>query len=222
MTRTAGTRVRSSALRRLILALVVVCAVAVGAAVLQSAAGAGASGSERPGAPGAQAHPPAAGAADAAAADGAITEDDGVLPGGVTVSDGAYPGIARLAPALLDALRQASEDAGHQGVVIHVNSGWRSAEYQDHLLQQAVAQYGSEVEAARWVATAATSAHVAGEAIDIGSFDAVAWMSQHGDSYGLCQTYENESWHFELRTDAISHGCPAPYADPTEDPRMQG
>ncbi len=159
---------------------------------------------------------------DATVADGAITDADGLLPGGVTVSDGAHAGIARLAPALLDALRQASEDAGQQGVVIHVNSGWRSAEYQDQLLQQAVAQYGSEAEAARWVATAATSAHVAGEAIDIGSFDAVAWLSTHGAGYGLCQTYENESWHFELRADAISRGCPAPYADPTADPRMQG
>jgi D-alanyl-D-alanine carboxypeptidase len=159
---------------------------------------------------------------DAAAADGAITEADGLLPGGVTASDGALAGIARLSPALLDALRQASGDAARQGVVIQVNSGWRSTEYQDQLLQEAVTQYGSEAEAARWVATSATSAHVAGEAIDIGSFDAVAWLSAHGAGYGLCQTYENESWHFELRTDAISGGCPAPCADPTADPRMQG
>ncbi|KAF2415015.1 peptidase M15 [Microbacterium sp. B35-04] len=219
MTATAHTRTRPAVLRRLILAVVVVCAVSIGAAVHQSAAGAGAPG---PGDPGTAAHPPATGAMDAAAADGAITEADGLLPGGVTVSAGAYAGIARLTPALLDALRHASEDAGQQGIVIHVNSGWRSAEYQDRLLQQAVAQYGSETEAARWVATAATSAHVAGEAIDIGSFDAVAWLSAHGAGYGLCQTYENESWHFELRADAISRGCPAPYADPTADPRMQG
>ena len=217
MTRTA--RTRPSVLRRSILALVVIGAATVGAAIHQSAAGIGASGSEGPGT---AARSPETGTVDAAATDGAITEADGVLPGGVTVSDGAYAGLALLSPALLDALRRASEDAGKQGVVIHVNSGWRSAEYQDQLLQQAVARYGSEAEAARWVATAATSAHVAGEAVDIGSFDAVAWLATHGAGYGLCQTYENESWHFELRADAISRGCPAPYADPTVDPRMQG
>ena len=39
--------------------------------------------------------------------------------------------------------------------------------------------------------------------------------------YGLCQIYRNESWHFELRPDAIENGCPSMYADPTHDPRMQ-
>jgi D-alanyl-D-alanine carboxypeptidase len=219
MTPPAHTRTRPSTRRRLILAVVILCTVSLGAAVHQSAAGAGALG---PGDPGTDAGSPGPATMNAATADGAVTEADGLLPGGVTASDGAFAGIAHLDPALLEALRQASVDATRQGVVIHVNSGWRSTEYQDQLLQQAVAQYGSEAEAARWVATAATSAHVAGEAIDIGSFDAVAWLSTHGAGYGLCQTYENESWHFELRTDAVSRGCPAPYADPTADPRMQG
>jgi D-alanyl-D-alanine carboxypeptidase len=219
MTPPAHTRTRPSTLRGLILAVAVVCTFSLAAAVHQSAAGAGA---PDPGGPVAETNPSATATTDPAASDGAITEADGVLPGGVTASDGAFAGIAHLTPALLDALRQASADAARQGIVIQVNSGWRSAEYQDRLLQQAVAQYGSEAEAARWVATSDTSAHVAGEAIDIGSFDAVAWLSAHGAGYGLCQTYENESWHFELRTDAISGGCPAPYADPTADPRMQG
>ena len=219
MTPPAHTRTRPSAPRRLILAAVVVCTLSLGAVVHQSAAGAGA---PDPGDPGTDTRPPSTATTDAAAADGAITEADGLLPGGVTASDGAYAGIARLTPALRDALRQASADAARQGVVIQDTSGWRSAEYQDRLLQQAVAQYGSETEAARWVATAATSAHVAGEAIDIGSFDAVGWLSAHGAAYGLCQTYENESWHFELRADAVSRGCPAPYVDPTADPRMKG
>jgi hypothetical protein len=38
---------------------------------------------------------------------------------------------------------------------------------------------------------------------------------------GLCQIYGNEPWHYELRPDAIDHACPAMYADPTHDPRMQ-
>ena len=39
--------------------------------------------------------------------------------------------------------------------------------------------------------------------------------------YRLCQIYENEAWHYELRPGAIDDGCPAMYADPTHDPRMQ-
>ena len=46
-------------------------------------------------------------------------------------------------------------------------------------------------------------------------------LSEHGRAYGLCQIYGNEPWHYELRPEAIAHGCPAMYADPTHDPRMQ-
>ena len=54
-----------------------------------------------------------------------------------------------------------------------------------------------------------------------GPFDATAWLSEHGSEYGLCQIYGNEPWHYELRPEAIDHGCPPMYADPTHDPRMQ-
>jgi D-alanyl-D-alanine carboxypeptidase len=83
------------------------------------------------------------------------------------------------------------------------------------------AEYGSEEEAARWVATAETSLHVSGDAVDVGHSDATAWLSEHGAEYGLCQVYGNEPWHYELRPGAADHGCPIPYADPTHDPRMQ-
>ena len=83
------------------------------------------------------------------------------------------------------------------------------------------AEYGSEDEADRWVATATTSPHVAGDAVDIGRSDATEWLSRHGAEHGLCQIYRNEPWHYELRTEAIEHGCPRMYADPTQDPRMQ-
>jgi hypothetical protein len=62
---------------------------------------------------------------------------------------------------------------------------------------------------------------VSGDAVDVGHFDARAWLSEHGAEYGLCQIYSNEPWHYELRPDAIDHGCPSTYADPTHDPRMQ-
>jgi D-alanyl-D-alanine carboxypeptidase len=152
---------------------------------------------------------------------GALGEADGVVPDGATVFDDEIPGVANLEPDLLDALRQAATDAADDGVEFVVESGWRSAEYQDQLLREAVSEYGSEEEAARWVATAETSAHVSGDAVDIGPSDAAAWLSGHGAEYGLCQTYGNEPWHYELRPEAIDYGCPAMYADPTQDPRMQ-
>jgi zinc D-Ala-D-Ala carboxypeptidase len=71
------------------------------------------------------------------------------------------------------------------------------------------------------VATADTSRHVSGNAVDIGPFDATAWLSHHGAEYGLCQIYRNEPWHYELRPKATDRGCPPMYADPTHVPRMQ-
>ena len=152
---------------------------------------------------------------------GALGEADGAVPDGATVFDDEFPAVANLDPALLGALRQAATDAAGDGVEFFVDSGWRSPEYQEQLLREAVSKYGSEEEAARWVATADTSAHVSGGAVDIGHFDATAWLSEHGAEYGLCQTYRNEPWHYELRPKAIDHGCPPMYADPTHDPRMQ-
>ena len=152
---------------------------------------------------------------------GALGEADGAVPDGATVLDDEIPGVANLDPALLGALRQAATDAADDGVEFFVDSGWRSPEYQEQLLHEAVSKYGSEEEAARWVATAETSAHVSGDAVDIGHSDATVWLSEHGAEYGLCQTYSNEPWHYELRPEAIDHGCPPRYADPTQDPRMQ-
>ena len=63
------------------------------------------------------------------------------------------PGVANLDPALLGALRRAATDAAGDGVEFVVDSGWRSPEYQEQLLREAVSKYGSEEEAARWVAT---------------------------------------------------------------------
>jgi hypothetical protein len=145
---------------------------------------------------------------------------DGAVPEGTTIFDDGIPGVARLDPDLLGALRRAAGDATGAGVEFVVDSGWRSPEYQEHLLQEAVAKYGSEAEAARWVATPGTSAHVSGNAVDLGPSGAAAWLTEHGAAYGLCQTYGNEPWHFELRPEAVDHGCPAMYADPTHDPRM--
>jgi hypothetical protein len=152
---------------------------------------------------------------------GALGKADGLVPANTTVFADGIPAVANLDPALLAALREAATDAADAGIELDVNSGWRSPAYQEQLLRDAISQYGSEAEAARWVGSAATSAHVSGDAVDLGPAAALAWLSRHGARYGLCQIYRNEPWHYELRVEAIHQGCPAMYADPTRDPRMQ-
>ena len=151
---------------------------------------------------------------------GALGEADGAVPNGTTVFDNEIPGVAKLDSDLLGALRRAAVDAAGDGVQFVVDSGWRSPEYQEQLLREAISKYGSEEEAQRWVATPKTSAHVSGDAVDIGPSRAAAWLSEHGAEYGLCQIYGNEPWHYELRREAINDGCPSKYADPRHDPRM--
>lgn len=145
---------------------------------------------------------------------------DGAVPDGTTVFDD-IPGVANLDPDLLDAVRRAATDAAADGIEIYVNSGWRSPEYQEMLLDEAIAKYGSHREAARWVSTPQRSPHVQGEAIDIGRAEARAWLSEHGAGYGLCQIFRNEPWHYELRPQAVTDGCAPMYDDPSHDPRMR-
>jgi len=106
--------------------------------------------------------------------DRAVTKDDGALPDGVTVFDDQYPGVVNLEPRLLRALREAATAAANEGIEFYVTSGWRSRSYQSHLLRDAVVRYGSAEQAARWVATPDTSAHVSGAAVDIGQLTARA------------------------------------------------
>jgi hypothetical protein len=148
-------------------------------------------------------------------------ETAGAVPDGTTVFDDEIPGVAKLDSGLLGALRRAAAGAAGDGVRFYVDSGWRSRAYQARLLREAISKYGSVAEATRWVATPETSAHVSGDAVDLGPSGAAAWLSEHGAAYGLCQIYGNEPWHYELRPEAIDRGCPPMYADPTHDPRTQ-
>jgi hypothetical protein len=152
---------------------------------------------------------------------GALGEADGAVPDGTTVFADEVPGVAKLDPALLRALRRAAIDASAGGVELVVDSGWRSPAYEDRLRREAIAKYGSEAAADRWVATGSTSPHVSGDAVDIGPAGATSWLSAHGAAYGLCQIYANEPWHYELRPQASAGGCPAMYSDPTRDPRLR-
>ncbi|MFB7844339.1 M15 family metallopeptidase [Microbacterium sp. NPDC056052] len=166
----------------------------------------------------------AAGGGSASARNGGMpTAEDGYLADGdsVALSD-SVPAVTNLDPGLREALGQALAAAEEDGLELRVASGWRSKAYQAWLLRDAVHTYGSEAEAARWVGTPDTSLHVKGQAVDIGPYDAADWLNRHGAQFGLCRTYDNEAWHFELSPSAIDQGCPPMFRDPTEDPRMQG
>ena len=131
------------------------------------------------------------------------SQDDGYIAVGSSVSafDEHLPAIAKLDPDLRAAVQAAATAAIADGVEFVVSSGWRSPAYQQSLLDAATVQYGSLAEARKWVNTPERSAHVTGDAVDIGFTDADSWLSQHGADYGLCQIYTNEMWHFELATE---------------------
>ena len=142
-----------------------------------------------------------------------LTDDDGYIPDGSSLTlDSDLPAIQRLDPPLLEALRAAEHAAEDRGTSITIADGWRSLRYQEYLFAQAVQKYGSEEEAERWVKRGADSSHVSGEAVDIETADAMDFLNRFGSEWGLCQTYANENWHFELATTPGGE-CPPMEAD---------
>lgn len=121
--------------------------------------------------------------------------------------DVANPAVGYLNPVLLAAVQQAATAAAADGVTMTITSGWRSPQFQQALLDEAVATYGSMAAARQWVQTPQLSRHVTGDAVDIGGFGADDWLIAHGARFGLCRIYANELWHFELATDAYGN-CP--------------
>lgn len=134
---------------------------------------------------------------------------DGSLPDGGTLTpfDVGDPAIARLDPQLSSAVQDAATAARADGVTMTITSGWRSPEFQQRLLDDAVHTYGSLAVAREYVETPTHSKHVIGEAVDVGGTGADQWLIANGARFGLCQIYANELWHFELATDAAGV-CP--------------
>lgn len=129
-----------------------------------------------------------------------------------TVATGLDPGLV----AAFGAARAAAAGAGHDLVI---NSGYRTAEHQARLLEEAVDEHGSLEAALRWVFTPERSMHVRGLAVDVGDGDAATWLDRHGGAFGLCRTLEWEWWHFEWRPGWEAAGtCPAPVDDPADAP----
>lgn len=113
----------------------------------------------------------------------------------------ADPAVGYLDPALRAAVQQAAAAAAAEGVTMTLTSGWRSPQFQQQLLDDAVATYGSYAAARQFVQTPQASHHVTGRAVDIGGPVADDWLIANGARFGLCRIYANERWHFELATE---------------------
>jgi hypothetical protein len=138
-----------------------------------------------------------------------IGPGDGSLSDGqiLTPFDTANPAVGRLDPHLLAAVQAAANAAAANGIHMTITSGWRSPEFQQRLLDNAVQTYGSLAAARQYVQTPEASKHVIGQAVDVGGEGADEWLIDNGAQFGLCRIYANEIWHFELATDANGN-CP--------------
>ena len=121
----------------------------------------------------------------------------------------SYPN--EIDPQLLVRFSAAKAAAEKDGQRIYIASGFRTLERQKYLFAAAVKKYGSEAEAAKWVAPPYVSHHPWGLAIDVNYPNepvGAGWLEVNGARFGLCRTYENEWWHFEP---VIAPGgtCPA-------------
>lgn len=140
---------------------------------------------------------------------GAVDTTGGAIPDGQMLSpfDSANPVVGLVDPLLRKAIQNSAQAAAAEGVVVLLTSGWRSRGFQQRLFDDAVATYGNVEVARQFVATPEVSMHVVGKALDVGPVAADDWLIRNGARFGLCQTYANEIWHFELALDAQGN-CP--------------
>ncbi|MFB7874760.1 M15 family metallopeptidase [Nocardia sp. NPDC056064] len=124
-------------------------------------------------------------------------------------------GTEGLDPALAAAYTLAEQQAHAEGVPLSITSGYRTPEQQEQLWQDGLATYGDPAEARRWVLPPAESTHVSGHAIDVGPQTGAHWLETNGNRWGLCRTFDNEWWHFELVT-VPGTACPPTVPDASQ------
>jgi hypothetical protein len=90
-----------------------------------------------------------------------------------------------------------------------LNSGYRSAAYQERIFDCWVKQLGSPEAARKYALPANESAHVMGYAMDIAPPPAASWLESTKGEFGLCRRYADETWHFEYQAAYKTKGCPA-------------
>ena len=116
--------------------------------------------------------------------------------GGAAARPDSFSGMA---DPFQQALARMLQDAPAE-VKIGITSGYRSPEVQQRLWEEALAKYGSEAEARKWVAPPGKSQHNHGNAADLSFMSPAAqeWVHANAAKYGLAFPLSNEAWHIEL------------------------
>lgn len=124
--------------------------------------------------------------------------------GGATRPD-SFTGMQPDMQSRLYAFLQAAD--AELGPGLQVYSGYRSPELQGELYQNALAKYGSEAAARKWVAPPGKSRHNTGQAADLKfngvrldqvSPEVAKWVRENAVKYGLDVPMEWEPWQVEL------------------------
>ena len=141
---------------------------------------------------------------------------DGVIAEGtvVTLADDEVPAIARLDPALRrSAACRQRRMPRHDGLFFEVTSGWRSRRV-PAVAARATRSSSTPARRSRGSSWPRPTAPAMSPAMPSTSrpVDAQFWLIEHGARYGICQTYANERWHFELATEP-GGVCPGMKAD---------
>ena len=94
-----------------------------------------------------------------------------------------------------------------EGIDLNIGSGFRTAEKQKQLWEQALKKYGSPEKARKWVAPPGKSNHNRGTAVDLHSngnalgkqknSKATQWAHANAEKYGLNFRMGHEPWHIE-------------------------
>lgn len=116
--------------------------------------------------------------------------------GGAAARPDSFSGMA-------DPFQQALARMLHEApaeVKLGITSGYRSPVVQQRLWEEALAKYGSEAEARKWVAPPGKSQHNHGNAADLEYMSPAAqeWVHANAERYGLAFPLSNEAWHVEL------------------------
>lgn len=124
--------------------------------------------------------------------------------GGAAARPDSFTGLD---PDFASAIWRLTQDAHAAGYPLQITSAYRSPDVQARLYEQALAKYGSEKAARKWVAPPGRSQHNRGTAVDYAlngsllrdaSSPAAQWLSRNARKYGLDIPMSWEPWQVEL------------------------